>query len=35
MRERVENGLKRLKEEGWLSEKENKVFAEAHSKTYA
>jgi hypothetical protein len=35
MRERVENGLKRLKEEGWLSEKEHKVFAEAHSKTYA
>jgi hypothetical protein len=35
MRERVENGLKRLNEEGWLSEKEHKVFAEAYSKTYA
>jgi hypothetical protein len=35
IREQIGNGLKRLKEEGWLSEKEYEAFAEAHSKTYA
>jgi gas vesicle protein len=35
IREQVGKGLKRLKEEGWLSEKEYEVFAETYSKTYA
>lgn len=35
MREQIKNGLERLKEEGWFSEKEYKAFTEAHSKTYA
>jgi len=35
MREQVGNGLKLLKEEGWLSEKEYEAFAETYSKTYA
>jgi hypothetical protein len=33
MREQVSNGLKQLKEEGWLSEKEYEAFAKAYSKT--
>jgi len=35
IREQVGNGLKRLKEEGWLSEKEYEAFAETYSKTHA
>jgi hypothetical protein len=35
IREQVGNGLIRLKEEGWLSEKEYEAFAETYSKTYA
>jgi len=35
MREQIGNGLKRLKEEGWLSEKEYEAFAKAYPKTYA
>jgi len=35
MREQIGNGLKRLKEEGWLSEKEHEAFAKAYPKTYA
>jgi hypothetical protein len=35
IREQIGNGLKRLKEEGWLSEKEYDVFAKAYSKTHA
>jgi len=34
-REQVSNGLKQLKEEGWLSEKEYEAFAKAYIKTYA
>jgi hypothetical protein len=34
IREQIGNGLKRLKEEGWLSEKKYEAFAEACSKTY-
>jgi DNA repair exonuclease SbcCD ATPase subunit len=34
-REQIDNGLKRLKEEGWFSEKEYVAFAKAYSKTYA
>jgi len=33
-REQILNGLRQLKEEGWLSEKEFETFAEAYSKTY-
>ena len=33
MREQVSNGLKQLKEEGWLSEKEFEAFAKTYSKT--
>ena len=35
IREQIVNGLRRLKEEGWLSEKEYEAFAKAYSKTYA
>ena len=35
MREQIGNGLKRLKEEGWLSEKEYEAFAETYAKNYA
>ena len=35
MREQIGNGLKRLKEEGWLSEKEYETFSETYSKNYA
>ncbi len=35
IREQIGNGLKRLKEEGWFSEKEYEAFAKAYSKTYA
>jgi hypothetical protein len=35
IREQIGNGLKCLKEEGWLSEKEYEAFAETYSKTYA
>jgi len=35
MHEQIGNGLKRLKEEGWLSEKEYEAFAKAYPKTYA
>jgi hypothetical protein len=35
IREQVGNGLIRLKEEGWFSEKEYEAFAETYSKTYA
>jgi len=34
MLEQVRNGLRQLKEEGWLSEKEYEAFAETCSKTY-
>ena len=34
-REQIGNGLKRLKEEGWLSEKEYEAFAETYSKAYS
>jgi hypothetical protein len=35
IREQIGNGLKHLKEEGWLSEKEYEAFAETYSKIYA
>ena len=35
MREQIGNGLKRLKEEGWLSEKEYEAFTETYAKAYA
>ena len=35
IREQIVNGLKRLKNEGWLSEKEYEAFAKVYSKTYA
>lgn len=35
MHELIGNGLARLKEEGWLSEKEYEAFAKTYSKTYA
>jgi hypothetical protein len=35
MHEQIVNGLKRLKNEGWLSEKEYEAFAKVYSKTYA
>ena len=35
IRKQIVNGLRRLKDEGWLSEKEYETFAKAHSKTYA
>jgi len=35
IREQIGNGLKRLKEEGWLSEKEYEAFAKAYSKSHA
>ncbi len=35
MLESIRNGLKKLKEEGWFSEKEYEAFAVAYSKTYA
>jgi hypothetical protein len=34
IREQIGNGLKSLKEEGWLSEKEYEAFAETYSKTH-
>jgi len=34
IREQIGNGLKRLKEEGWLSEKEYEAFTKAYSKAY-
>jgi hypothetical protein len=35
VREQIGNGLKRLREEGWLSDKEYEAFAETYSKAYA
>jgi hypothetical protein len=35
IRGQIGNGLKHLKEEGWLSEKEYEAFAETHSETHA
>jgi hypothetical protein len=35
VREQIGNGLERLKEEGWLSEKEYEAFAQTYSKTQA
>ncbi len=35
MQEQIKSGLEKLKEEGWLSQKEYEAFAEVHSKIHA